>query len=706
MTTVTLLVSIIVLSVVFYGYVRNLDSAIILAQQVLHRVGVSVVERTQNIFDTAFMTVDTYVNFPDIEKKASIHSHSMSPVFFKFLKYHPDFTSVYIGFDDGDFFLVSSLHRQEAMKKAQKIPASAVWYTQTIGHRADGLRYEFRKYLNAGFVIVGSSSKLDISYDPRKRPWFKKASEIDTAALSDTYIFASSKEPGITVSRRFIGAVSGVVGVDLSLLNLSRFAKGQQVVDGGEIMIFDAAGDIYAYSELDELVSSTSSTGKPGVALKIADLQFSAITVLISDFLKLGGNDLYNHKLEVNDISYLSHVESLPKEYGKELFIGMVVPETIFTGPITKTGRQTLFVSLGILILFFPIIYIVAKSVSRPINSLIKNVEDIKAFKLDSAIKVKSNIIEILKLGKAMETMREARKAFGRYIPKPLVEAMIINEITPTLGGDRKNLTFLFTDIQDFTIISESMSPEQLTGSITSYMKKMSRIILENNGTIDKYIGDAIMAFWNAPVDDPDHAHHACLAALQCRNMLTEFNKKRRDNGEAEFLTRMGVYTGEAVVGNIGSSDRMDYTAMGASVNIASRLEGLNKFFGTGILVGETTVQTAGDEFQFRFAGTVTPKGTSVGLGIYELLGTRHGATGLYAPYAVSSQAEGQIREWEAAFELLLSRKFRGASVAFSAYVERYGHDNLVEYYRSRANEYAIRPPDAFWSGEQNFDVK
>ncbi|BCS87968.1 adenylate/guanylate cyclase domain-containing protein [Pseudodesulfovibrio sediminis] len=703
----TILVSVIVTILVGYGYKSNTDAAVIAAHQLLSQVEDSVADKTKVLFDTAFRTVSTAVSFPNIERKATIHSHPLEHVFFNFLEQNKDVTSIYTGFGDGDFFLVSSLHGRGNMKKSLNIPSQAAWYTQVIGHRPDGQRYELRKFLDAGFVTVGSSTTLNVEYDPRNRPWFKSTDETNIATLSDVYVFSLSGEPGITVSRRFDGLIHGVVGVDLSLSNLSRFLKSQLVGKDSEIMIFGANGDVYAYPKLDRLVTSIGvDNGRPGQWNKVGALGSKVLSALMRQFMKDSDKSLQNKSLMVDGVSHLVAVTPLPKSYGKELFIGMAIPESSFTGPIADVGKRTILVSLGMLFLFFPVIYIVSKRISRPLNELTKSLEEIKAFKLDTPIKVRSHIFEIRELGKASETMRETLNVFGRYIPKPLVESMIVNKIVPTLGGDRRMMTFLFSDIKDFTTISEQLTPEQVTGGITQYLKDMGETILDNGGTIDKYIGDAIMVFWNAPVADDEHAFHACLTALECRDVLTAFNQKRRENGKPEFLTRMGVHTGEAVVGNIGSSDRMAYTAMGAAVNLASRLEGLNKYMGTDILVSESTMRAAGEGFLFRFAGKVVPKGSSVEMGVYELLGTRHGATGVFAPFAVDVESMNKVREWEGAMDLFLARNFVGAVDAFSALLDLYGADSLVDKYHTLAQSYAVTPPDTAWCGELSFDVK
>jgi adenylate cyclase len=190
--------------------------------------------------------------------------------------------------------------------------------------------------------------------------------------------------------------------------------------------------------------------------------------------------------------------------------------------------------------------------------------------------------------------MRVGVHNFGRYVPKDLVRRLIDAGGVPMLGGERRELTIMFSDIAGFTTQSEQTPPEQLMRSISTYFDRMAEVLHAHQGVIDKFIGDAIMALWNAPAPDPEHVRNACRGVLACRGANLELNAALAAKGLPPLATRFGLHTGETVVGNVGGADRIQYTALGANVNLAARLEALNKYYRTTILVSEDTRRRAG----------------------------------------------------------------------------------------------------------------
>jgi adenylate cyclase len=214
----------------------------------------------------------------------------------------------------------------------------------------------------------------------------------------------------------------------------------------------------------------------------------------------------------------------------------------------------------------------------------------------------------------------EIKRAFRHYLSPAVIERLLDDPSRLQLGGERKELTLFFSDLQGFTTFSEQLDPETLTSLLNDYLSAMTDVLLDEGGTVDKYEGDAIIAFWNAPLDQPDHAARACRAAVRCRDALAGLRGKYVRRYGADLRMRIGLHTGEAVVGNMGSRERFDYTALGDAVNLASRLEGANKAFGTGLLASSAVRDRAGKSFRWRRIGPVQVAGRSQPVDTWQLL--------------------------------------------------------------------------------------
>ncbi len=212
---------------------------------------------------------------------------------------------------------------------------------------------------------------------------------------------------------------------------------------------------------------------------------------------------------------------------------------------------------------------------------------------------------------------RELRETFSKYVSPEVLEHILENPARVKLGGEEKELTVLFSDIRGFTTLSEKTSPQELVGILNRYFTLMTDEVLKYGGVLDKYIGDAVMAFWGAPVEDGEQADNAVKAALGMVAALQKFNKELEREGKSAINIGIGIYTGRAVVGNIGSAKRLSYTVMGDTVNTASRLEGLNKEYKTNIIIGESTKLKLRDNYNFKLLGGALVKGKTVPVEIY-----------------------------------------------------------------------------------------
>lgn len=279
---------------------------------------------------------------------------------------------------------------------------------------------------------------------------------------------------------------------------------------------------------------------------------------------------------------------------------------------------------------------------------------------------------------------RFLKKAFSSYVSPELVNIIIKNPDKLRLGGEKRIITVLFSDIRGFTSISESLTPEKLVSLLNNYLDPMTKIVLKHKGMLDKYIGDAIMAVYNAPVDLEEHARHAVLTALEMLKELEFINKKFTETGFPQISIGVGINTGEAITGNMGTDMRFDYTAIGDTVNLASRLEGLNKLYGTKIIISESTFNAIKDkkEFSIRELDLIRVKGKKEPVKIYEVI--------------ENSAFEPAIKDFEKALNLYRNRKFKEALDIFS-YIKEKFHDKASMIYEERCNHYFLNPPPSDW---------
>lgn len=305
-----------------------------------------------------------------------------------------------------------------------------------------------------------------------------------------------------------------------------------------------------------------------------------------------------------------------------------------------------------------------------------------------------------------MGRMKAGLRIFGLYVPKALVRQLVEADTEPALGGQRRAITVLFTDIVQFTDMAERTAPEALMHKLSTYFEELTDVLMANGATIDKYMGDAIMAFWNAPIEDPDHVARACRAALLARAANVALNERWAAEGQSVMTTRFGLHTGEAVVGNVGSSDRMNDTAIGAMVNLAARLEGLNKAYGTSILVTATIAARLIDRYLVRSVDQVVPKGIAHPTRIYELRGALPAEPGLPPALCATESERAWCARWEQAYDAYLTRAWDDAFEAFCALAAEWPDDPVAGVYVERTARYRRAPPGPEWAGVEAYLTK
>ena len=298
--------------------------------------------------------------------------------------------------------------------------------------------------------------------------------------------------------------------------------------------------------------------------------------------------------------------------------LATVIPEAEFLGPIETTIRR-LLVGLAVLIVAAGILsaWLARRLIAKPLITVIDELKHVERFDLDQVQRHPSHLVELANLSGAIADMAGGLAAFRKFIPADLVRSLVSEGIEPKPGGSIRTLTVLFADIAGFTGLSERLG-DRIIPLLSSYLDTMSHEITTHGGTIDKFIGDAVMAFWGAPASNVHHAVDACRSALACQRALRESGLT--DDGGRPLGVRIGINSGEMLVGNIGSEVRLNYTVIGDAVNVASRLEGANKEYGTEIIIGEQTRRLAGDHICVRELDRLMVYGRAGGLAIYELI--------------------------------------------------------------------------------------
>jgi adenylate cyclase len=285
---------------------------------------------------------------------------------------------------------------------------------------------------------------------------------------------------------------------------------------------------------------------------------------------------------------------------------------------------------------------------------------------------------------------------FGKYVSPVIIDNLLKNPDKIKLGGEKRNITIFFSDIRGFTSISENLKPEDLVSLLNEYLSEMTSTIMKDRGLVDKYMGDAIMAFWGAPIDQPNHAEMGCSSSLEMINKLRELQKKWKEQDIPYFDIGIGLNSGDAIVGNMGSYDRFDYTAMGDNVNLASRLEGLNKIYGTNIIISEKTYKIVKNKFETRKLDAVQVKGKKKSILIYELINYKD---------KISKKQHDFIKHFETGLNHYFNKKWELAIKSFKT-AQKIINDDASNLFINRCNMFQKNPPSDQWNGVWEMKIK
>lgn len=533
--------------------------------------------------------------------------------------------AAYAAFADGSFQQVRRAAPEEIVL-GKVVPIGTEYITRFINGKSvnetDGRLIDVFSFQAPWGVKVEEASGA-VADDPRTRSVYKNAVALKAAGISDPYTLADAGGLGITVSSPVIvnDQTIGVIAADLTLEAVAQFLSENKTTPNSITLLADDSGRIIAHPEF---ALGVTKNGKELVPNRLHKLEDQRILTALGERMR-NAQDRFKFRAGKDDIEYLALFSPLPKEFNKPWELINIVPTDDFVGEIRRTNRNLLIFSIVAFFVQIALIYLISRMIARPIEQLAREVMDIREFRFDKTKKINSSISEIRYLSDAISLLERALESFTSYVPTVLVKQLMESGQATKLGVESRFLTVLFTDIEGFSTLSEAEPSQQLLTRVSEYFGTVTKAVEREHGTVDKFIGDAVMAFWGAPKVLDNHAYLACVAAVRAQRGMKNLNRDWALQKLPPLKLRVGIHCDAVLVGNIGSTERISYTVMGDGVNVAARLEGVNKEMGTTTCVSHNVYREAGHLLCLRPIDTVTVKGRKGELLVYELLGIRDG---------------------------------------------------------------------------------
>ena len=543
------------------------------------------------------------------------------PLFKAALQELPQMDSIYAGFENGAWLQVRRIGDLSDEQRERLRAAPGADITINLVRPTPGGELPMRRiFEDQQGNEVGQLDLWKYGYDARTRRWYRETVKAERSWISPPYLAFSIGAPVITVSAPLRGKVTGVLAADLKLDTFSDFVQAQRPGEHGIVVIFDSNGSLIAHPNFAQFVVDAMTHPSQPQLPNVKEINSGVVAAVLR---KSKGRDQYDGSIRDDQgRDYLFKVAKFTLGENYNANIVLLAAQEDFAQDVRRLQFTGLILATIAGAAFIPVVWMFGGGMSRSLKGITAEAVKLQKLVAPDALPVTSRIKEIHELGSAMDLAQRAIWSFAHFVPKEIVRGLIDNSISAELGGDREEITVVFTDVRDFTAIAESADPDILMHQTSRYFSVLTEAFLAEDGTVDKFIGDAVMVFWNAPNPQSDHVERACRAALAGRAACEKLNAQFETEGLKPFFTRFGIHVGEAVVGNLGSTERMNYTALGNTVNLAARLEGLNKQFGTAILVSEDVYLRVQGCFQFRALESVIAKGMTRETNVFELVGT------------------------------------------------------------------------------------
>ena len=702
-TVFIVLIAAIVGTIAYYTYFKNTDAVLELADKFIAQTSEATIQRTQDHLAPLASAVQNLAALADSAPELT-RSADVFPTLMSILDTYPQLQSVYFGYKENGRFL-QAIQLPPGTKvygrpNYSQLPPGTHYALRVLDYGGDKIRDHWEYFKKDGTKVFEEDA-FRMFYDVRQRGWFKTVlKRPHTPYWTNVVVFTSSQLPGIAPaypihdkSGKTIGAAAG----NVTLAALSKFLQELDIGKSGVAFIMDEKHRLVAHPDLKRTVKKIKDKTIPAPAVEMEEVW---VTDAVKRFVETKEQKF---RVTVKGEEYLASFTPFPEDFGKPWVMAVVVPVGDFVGSLRTTNRSILVIAVMITIFGALLVGGFAGWITKPIRQLVEEIGKIREFDLSGDINIRSGTTEIMALANSIRTMKTALQTFGKFVPKTLVREMVSSGIDVELGGQSRHLTIMFTDIAGFSTIAERSPTRELMLALSDHFECITEAISFNQGTIDKFIGDSVMAFWGAPVWHEDHVYQGCLSALMAKSNLDLLNESWKEDGKPQYYVRFGIHTDAVLVGNIGAKDRLSYTVIGDGVNVAARLEGVNKVYGTQIITSHSVYQEAGERCLFRPLDMVAVQGRRAGIIIYELIGTIHNG------HPDFQATEAQIRLCEIAtrgFYAYLERQWDEAIQCYTDILAMDPNDRVATMFLHRCQEYRANPPTENWSGVSTMKSK
>ncbi len=599
---------------VIVSYVSNERIARANANALIERFRIDAIDSIQNVFAPIKSLVASAAAIGSEQPDFYADNRAVKYLL-GITRYSETVTSVFVGMEDASFRQARRI--DPAVKIQDKLPPDGSKFAyRWIDAPKKSPPVDRYRFLNASDKEVGRTDQVT-SYDPRQRLWYRSAVKEGVPMVSDPDVFAALGLIGFTIAAPFYrnGQLAGVAAADITLDVLSEYLSQHKISPGTLSYLLDHQGRVIANSERAKTYANDNGKVElqhiTSLGNKLAAIAFSS--------RQDHGEKLFTF---VNaDKQYVAGLSNLPPQFGKKWQLFVITPLDDFTREFDQQNRILLLFGLIAISLQLLVIYILSKVISAPLEQLATKVTKIQELGGEPLPLLDSPIREVAVLSKAIHTLDALVSSFAAFVPVGLVRQLLDSNQKLAIGGHSRFLTIFFSDLESFSTLSEELPSQELLLRVSSYLEVVTKSINQEFGTVDKFIGDGVMAFWGAPVHLDDHAWRACVAALRIQQGMKTLNARWVAEGLKPLNVRIGIHSDAVLVGNIGSAERISYTAMGDGVNIAARLEGTNKEYGTLICVSHSVYKEAGERLCMRPVDDAAVKGRRGHIAIYEVMG-------------------------------------------------------------------------------------